>query len=158
MRFSRLALLFLFVLFVPAPAAALTLTVKVEGVDGDLRQNVLSELAIHRYRNNPLLRPADVRRLHRRAEKDIAAALLPLGYFSPHVTASLHDDGDGFIADYRITPGEATKVRSMLIEAAGDPPWFHQAAAAFPLKIGDILHQGHYEDGKKRLLRAASRQ
>ena len=136
----------------------MTLTVKVEGVDGELRQNVLSGLAIHRHRENPLLRQSDVRRLHRRAEKDIVSALMPLGYFSPQVVASLQQDGDDFVADYKITPGEPTRLRSMSIEAVGDPPWFRETVAAFPLKVGDILHQGKYEDGKRRLLRAANRQ
>ena len=158
MRFLPLALLVLSVLLLPIPAAALTLAVKVDGVDGELRQNVLNDLVIYRYQSNPLLRQSDVRRLHHRAAKDIAGALLPLGYFSPQILASLHRDGDGFVANYQIVPGEPTRLRSLRIEAAGDPPWFREMAAAFPLKVGDILHQGYYEDGKKRLLRAANRQ
>jgi len=147
------------VLLVPVPAIALTLAVRVEGVADELSQNVLGTLAIYQHRENPLLRPADVRRLHRRAEKDIAEALAPLGFFSPHIAASLHEEGEGFVAEYRITPGEPVRLRSLAIEAAdGNPPWFRQAAAAFPLRIGDIVHQGHYEDGKKVLLRAANRQ
>ena len=158
MRFLPFTLFVLLVFFVPSPVVALALKVEIEGVDGELRHNVLSDLAIYRHRNNPLLRPADVRRLHRRAEKDIAAALMPLGYFSPQIVANLHRDGDGIVASYRITPGEPIRLQSLSIETADNPSWFREEAAAFPLKIGDILHQGHYEDGKKRLLRAANRQ
>ncbi|HBT96523.1 MAG TPA: hypothetical protein DEB25_02180 [Desulfobulbaceae bacterium] len=158
MRSLPLTLLVLFIVFVPARAFALTLTVNVEGVDGALRQNVLSGLDIYRHRNNSLLRQADVRRLHLRAKKDIVAALMPLGYFSPQIIASLHRDGYDFTASYKITPGEPTRLRSVSIEAVSDSAWFREAVAAFPLKTGDILHQGHYEDGKRRLLRAASHQ
>jgi len=152
-------LVLLAVFFLPASAMALALDVRVEGVTDELRHNVLGKLAIYQHRENPLLRQADVRRLHRRAEKDIAEALAPLGFFSPEIDASLREEKDGFVADYRIAPGEPVRLRSLVIEAAdGEPPWFHQAVAAFPLHIGDIVHQGHYEDGKRTLLRAANRQ
>ena len=152
-------IVFLAVFFLPASAMALALEVRVEGVDGELRQNVLGRLAIYRHRENPLLRQADVQRLHRRATKDITEALIPLGFFSPRIDADLREEKDGFVAEYRIAPGEPVRLRSLSIEAAaGDPPWFRQAADAFPLHVGDIVHQGHYEDGKKILLRAANRQ
>ena len=159
MKFVLPTIVFLAVFFLPASAMALTLTVQVEGVADELRQNVLGRLAIYQHRENPLLRPADARRLHPRAKKDIAEALAPLGFFSPQIAADLREEKDGFVADYRITPGEPVRLRSLAIEAAdGDPLWFREAAAAFPLHTGDIVHQGHYEDGKRALLRAANRQ
>jgi len=157
MRSLPLILLVLSIFFLPARAFPLTLTVTVEGVNGELRQNVLNHLVIYRHCNNPLLRQADVRRLHHRAEQDIVAALMPLGYFSPRVVASLRQEGDDFVAAYKITPGQPVRLRTMSLVALGNPAWFREAAADFPLKIGDILHQGHYEDGKRRLLRAANR-
>ncbi|MDR3088943.1 MAG: autotransporter assembly complex protein TamA [Desulfobulbaceae bacterium] len=159
MKFIAAAFLFLTVLGVPSSALALTLAVRVEGVRGDLRQNVLSELAIYRHRQNLLLRQADVRRLHRRARADIVTALAPLGYFSPQVTAALRQEQDGFSADYHIIPGQPTRVRALILECAdAQAAWFREAAALFSLKPGDIADQGRYEDGKKRLLRAANRQ
>jgi len=140
---------------VTTASATVTLNVTVTGVSGPLYENVMARLAINVQKDSERLTPAAIRRLHRQAEKDIGAALAPFGYYKPTIGSSLKKDGDTFQAEYTIDKGPPVLVREVMLQLTGQGQTNAQllrAIARFPVKVGDILDQESYEQGKKRLI------
>lgn len=136
-------------------SAAVTLDVTVTGVSGPLYENVMARLAINLQKNSERLTPIAIRRLHRQAEKDIGAALAPFGYYNPIISSSLKKDGDTFQAEYTIDKGPPVIVREVVLQVTGQGRNNEQllrAIAKFPVKVGDILDQESYEQGKKKMV------
>lgn len=128
--------------------------VRVEGVSGELRDNVLAHLEIERRSRDGNLFEAQIRRLHHAAEADIVRALEPFGYYDPAVESELTRDGDQWVARYRIDPGEPVRVSEIDIRVLGDgaeDAEFRPAIASFPLNRGDRLEHEAYELGKRAL-------
>jgi len=135
--------------------AAVTVDVTVSGVSGPLYENIMARLAINLQKDSERLTPIAVRRLHRQAEKDIGAALAPFGYYNPIISSSLKKDGDIFQALYTIDKGPPVIVQEVMLQVTGQGRYNEQllqAISMFPLKVGDILHQESYEQGKKKLV------
>ncbi len=130
----------------------------VKGLDDELQQNVLARLELYLHRESPRLSVYDIRRLHRQADKDIRSALAPYGYYSPDITATLNNEGDKYRAEYSVRTGKPVLVNTLSIRVTGaGSGLLDLAVKAFPLKVGDVLDQGKYEEGKKKLIRAALR-
>src|SRR5438128_872527 len=72
-----------------AGATHATIRVDIEGVDGDLRRNVMSLLSVERYKDRERIEPDAVERLYRRVEAEVREALKPFGYYEPKVEATL---------------------------------------------------------------------
>jgi translocation and assembly module TamA len=134
------------------------LEVEVSGLEKDLRQNVLALLAMEQEKKSPDLTEARVRRMHRQAPGQIRRALQPFGYYEPTIESQIESVGQGWKAVYQVDPGEPVKVETLDIDILGegaDDPVLTRLVAEFPLQRGDRLVHSRYEDGKKRLLRAA---
>jgi len=143
----------------PAAAQAPVLRVEVEGVQGELRDNILAQLSIEQRRRDADLWESRVRRLHQQAESEIRAALKPLGHYRPTVASELRRTSDGWHARYRIEPGEPVRVGEVdvrLLGAGGADPTFVARVDAFALRPGDVLRHDLYEDGKLELLTIAA--
>lgn len=145
--------------FVPALAwAALAVEVRVEGIDGELYDNVMQRLTLETERTHPLLEEHRLRRLHQRAEAEIREALRPFGYYRAEVAATLGERDGGWLALYRITPGAPVRVRELALELDGpaaQDPAFLAWRAAFPLRMGEVLQHAPYERAKRELLQLA---
>ena len=130
--------------------------VQVKGVDGPLRDNILSRLKIFLHKDSRRLTAFEIRRLHRQAKADIGEALAPFGYYAPTVVGDLAQDGEKWKAVYTVSRGEPVRVTAVRVEAEG-PGREEMAAAvkAFPLRVDDVLDQSLYEKGKKELVRSA---
>jgi translocation and assembly module TamA len=132
--------------------------VDVKGLDDELQKNVLARLELYLHRESPRLSVYDIRRLHRQADENIRSALAPYGYYSPDITSTLNNEGEDYRADYIVRVGKPVLVNTLSIRVTGDGSGIIESAVkAFPLKIGDVLDQGKYEEGKKKLIRAALR-
>lgn len=143
----------LLLLFGPNVCRGATLTVVVEGVSGALRDNVLASLGIHRERERKDLFPARIRRLHERAPEEIRMALQPFGYYRPRIEATLDQNGEEWIARYRIDPGTPIPVAVVEVNIAGegaDDPAFRAPVENFPIKPGDTLSHAVYENAKQQ--------
>ena len=137
---------------------ALTVEVKLEGLESPLFDNVLNNLSIHRHKDSARLNESDVLHLHRLAEKEIADAIAPYGYFHPEINVALHHEGESFVAAYTVNPGDPVHIRSIIIGLIcdeEDQTWFHQAKNEFPLQNEAVIDQSLYEEGKKLLIRKA---
>jgi len=69
-------------------ARAETVGVEIEGVEEDLLEAVRAGLSIQNYVERDVT-PAQVRRLHARAEEEIRRALEPYGYYTPRIDSEL---------------------------------------------------------------------
>lgn len=144
-------------------AALAPVTVIVRGVDGELHTNILASLSIAQQQENAQLSAGQLRRLHKQAPEQIAAALKPFGYYAAAVRNNkgrglLEKRGQGWQAVYEVDAGPPVRVDSLRIEVSG-PGKEHEALknlqAGFPLQPSAQLNDAAYEKGKKSILSAA---
>ncbi|MBR9813170.1 outer membrane protein assembly factor [bacterium] len=141
-----------------APARAATVTVAVDGVTGELRDNVRAVLGIQRLVDRPDTRRRTIRRMHRRAEADIREALQPFGYYRPQVQAELDETDDGYAARYVIDQGPQTTIAKLDIRIEGDgadEAALTRAKREMGLAEGDALRHSAYRQAKAKLRDAA---
>ncbi|MEZ5542868.1 MAG: autotransporter assembly complex family protein [Pseudomonadota bacterium] len=176
-RYLRLwsAALSLCLLYLPLAVAQQTLELNISGVDGLLRDNVRAHLGLSQYVRTtpglpvplplpgmagpPELPAADeIRRLHRRAEKDIMAALQPYGYYEPDIETALEQQGEHWIASYRIVPGPPVLLQSVDITISGagaEDPGLARVRERTRLRLGKRLQHPYYDDTREQLIQAA---
>ncbi|WP_158516096.1 autotransporter assembly complex protein TamA [Syntrophotalea acetylenivorans] len=161
----NLLLFWLFLtLIVVAPCgtvrAAGPLTFEFEGVDGVLRENLAAALVPP----PNLLRDGavDQRWLQRFVDQVPATAnkaLQPFGYYRPSIETELREvDPTSYVLKIRIELGPAIRLARLQIDLSGSGTHNGKLVALleeFPLKQGDVLHQGVYEEGKAALKRRA---
>lgn len=154
------ALLLLLVTCMSGIASAASVEVTVEGVKGEMRENILLFLSIEQQKQHPILSEGRIRRLHKKAGKEIETALQPFGYYRPVVTSRLtRKDENVWTASYQIDPGPPLLIRRLDITLSGDAtddPQFQTLLTSSPLRVGDILDQRLYEDLKDSLIKLAS--
>ncbi len=140
-------------------AYALKLDVKVEGLEGKPKDNVLALLDIYQERDDKDLTAERVRGLHRLAPDQIREALAPFGFYRVAVEDRLQEPAttDGpWSATYRVNPGEPIKIGSVDYQVTGegaDNPAFPKE---FPMRVGDVLLHSDYEKAKSEIRYAAS--
>jgi translocation and assembly module TamA len=160
----RIALALFVTWFVPGLSAAAQapdtlIHVEVEGIRGELRDNVLAQLSIQQRGRDADLWEARVRRLHQQAEAEIRSGLEPFGYYRPTVSSELSRVPTGWHARYHIVPGEPVRVDEVDVQLLGtgaDDPVFRERVNGFPLRPGDVLRHALYEEGKLELLTVAA--
>jgi hypothetical protein len=59
------------------PAMA-DIRIELEGVDGDVRRNVLALLSLERYKDRDRIEPDAVQRLYRRVDDEVRSAMRPV--------------------------------------------------------------------------------
>lgn len=151
----------LLVAALPCAAQTVGVRLEVEGVNGAVRENVLSGLSLRSAAREGRLAPERVRRLHARAPEEIRLALQAFGFYQPHMESQLITEGDRWTARYRIAPGAPLKVRNLDLQVRGpgsEDPQLREAVSRFPLAPGNTLHHSLYESGKQTIReRAADR-
>jgi translocation and assembly module TamA len=140
--------------------ADVPVTVQLEGVEGELRENVLGYLGLEQNRSQEGLTDAQVALLHRRAPEEIRDALEPFGHYRATVAATLERQADGgWLALYRVDPGPRVQLATVEValqgEAEGDPA-FASLLAALPLHEGRPLRHADYDQARDALRRLAT--
>jgi len=151
-------LLLLLALAWPATGYAFV-EVRVAGVEGELRDNVLAFLSLKRYENATDLDEEKLARLLRRAEREARSALRPFGYYSAEVVASLAEQESGWKAVIAIYPGPPVRLVDAEVELRGpgrDQPFLTELVAASPLRVGEQLSHADYDRLKSDLQRLAA--
>lgn len=150
MRWPRLVACQLGMLASLLPIGAARADAEVEGVRGALRDNVLSHLEID---DAPCDAPSwRIRRLNRKAERQVRDALEVYGYYSPTITV---EDGsaDGcFLTTVKIEPGTPVRLRTVDIALSGEAqsdPAFAKLLGARTLQTGNVLEHRTYDRFKK---------
>jgi len=145
-------------LALPSLAAA-DITVKVEGVEGSIRDNVEAFLSLSRYAKAKDLDTDTVERLSQRAPREVAQALRPFGYYESEVTTELTPDGKGWRARVKVVPGVAVRMTSVSIEITGpgrDETFLRGLTTPAALKSGRRLSHAAYDEAKGELERTAN--
>ncbi len=132
------------------------LKVVVEGLEGEALKNAQATLTLPSgliqdgVMNQPLREIFE-----RRIPEKIRQALEPLGYFSPQTKVTTDKTPEGQeILRVAVVPGEPVRVSRVDIKLqgpGGKEKALRDLAAAFPLRIGEALHQGKYETGRDAL-------
>jgi len=135
--------------------------VEVEGVDSDLRRNVLALLSLESYKDRDRIEPDAVARLFRRVDGEVRDALRPFGYYEPVIEASLtpEDEQRNWRVHIDIKPGEPVLVDTVNISIQGagaNDPVFERVAANGTLVKGARLEHAAYEKVKSDLQSAAA--
>lgn len=128
--------------------------IEVDGLDRDLRRNVVATLSLEEARNDDDLDEDRIRRLHAKAPEEIETALQPFGYYRPGVQSALERQGDTWLARYTVEPGPALKVTRRDVQILGegaDDSGFRELARELPLTEGETLFHPDYEEGKTAL-------
>ena len=148
-----------FFLLCSTVSAQTTVFIEVTGVDPVLETNVRLYLSLEQQRSSELLTASQIQRFHRKAEKEIAAALQPFGYYQVRVNSSLkRNDDDSWLATYNIEPGQPLTVDSFNFTISGemqyDPEFERQIKPNQPL-AGSVFSHVDYENFKASLGRLA---
>ncbi len=136
------------------------LKVTVEGLEGELKQNVLAFLSVARFQDQPVADDSRLRYLHAQARDEIRRALQPFGYYSPTVAARLERKPEQIEAIYQISPGEPVTVSAVGLQIEGpgrDQPEFQAIAENPGIAVGEPLRHDRYSALKSRLQEAAAR-
>src|ERR1700734_255652 len=88
-RWPAAAWLLLAALMSVPHAAVADIRIELEGVDGDVRGNVLALLSLERYKDRDRLQPDAVQRLYNRIDDEVRSALRPYGYYEPQISESI---------------------------------------------------------------------
>jgi translocation and assembly module TamA len=150
---------FLIVLLIFCPTCLLAadqLHIEVEGVEGDVLDNVKLALAVP----PGMVRGGKIDDLWlklfaKEATDKVAAALQPFAYYNAKIHISLETPAKGvYRLDVKIDPGEPVRVTSATVDVRGagtNEQSLNELARDFPLKAGDVLKQVKYEDAKSAL-------
>lgn len=134
--------------------AAINVKVSVEGVEGDIKQNVLAFLSIEQQKKHQDLTESLLRKLHEKAADEIRQALQPFGYYRPDIQAELIIKESTWNALYRINPGNPVIIDNVEVSTTGDGrdhKSFRRLIGNLPVNKGDILIHQRYEKTKRLL-------
>jgi translocation and assembly module TamA len=142
-----------------APARA-DIAIEVDGVDAELRRNVLAFLSLERYKSRDDLDEALMERLQERAVRETESALRPFGFYEPRVESLVTRTGSTtWKAEVRIVPGPPVIMENVAVQVLGpgaENPRLRDIAARLPLQPGDRLSHAAYETIKGDLQRTAA--
>jgi translocation and assembly module TamA len=163
-------------LCVLSPAVAETepvLEIRISGIEGMLLDNARAHLSLSRYVRPaagltlPLIAREDVpawpgieqiRILYRRGKQELRAALEPYGYYAPTIESSLEQQGDNWLADYRVDPGQPVILQSIDISFTGEGSKDAALIAVRDttrLQTGARLQHPEYDDTRSALISTA---
>jgi translocation and assembly module TamA len=159
-RLAALALTLLVACLVQQRANA-AIRIDVEGVDSDVKRNVMALLSISRYTDRQRIEPDSVERLFRRVDEEVRSALRPYGYYQPKVESSLETLDKERNWRVRIvielgTPVVVGEVSVIVHGPGATDPNFTRLTDSPPLHTGERLQHQLYEQLKGNLQRTAT--
>ena len=138
--------------------AAEQLDVEIQGIEGELLDNVQASLDIVRQAAADKLSADNINALHQRAEPQIKRALQPFGYYRPVINSQLiapvAPENQGR-ASYQITPGKPVPIVAINLKFLGPGAGAEELLAIEPLlqvTMGDTLDHRSYEQAKRKLV------
>ena len=135
------------------------ITIEVNGIDGDMKRNVLTFLSLQRYANRNDLDADTVERISQRALPEVKAALKPFGFYDPQVRSALKREGNDWRAIITVDPGAPVVLKDVDLQITGpgeSDRMFSAVIARSTLKAGDQLNHTAYEQVKGDLERTAA--
>jgi len=160
MRWHRLSILLWGLFYSLTAVAAVDVSVDIHGLDNELATNVRAYLSIVQQRDNPLLSPGRLQRLHDKANDEIRHALEPFGYYRPQINKQLEQTGPtSWHAVYTIDPGTPIRIAKIDLLLSGDinnDSLFSDYIRDLPLHQGDVFNHMTYDGVKSTLAKMAA--
>ncbi len=144
----------------PAWAQAFGYSVDIQ-VPQAYRRLLEENLDIVKWRDNPRMDLAQLRRLFRGTPESIGELMATEGYYSPAIRSSLEQRDGAWVARFDVEPGEPSRVARVDIGFRGaiadDSPRnlarIEKAKKAWRLAVGAVFRQEGWEAAKRSLLR-----
>ncbi len=137
-----------------------SVAIDIQGVDADVRRNVLVFLSLERYKARDDIDEALFDRLVDRAPAEVAAALRPFGFYEPQVrTENTRVSNGSWRTRIVIDPGPPVIVDRVDVTVTGpgaDTPAFRNLTQSLPVRSGDRLNHPAYDTIKIALQRTAA--
>lgn len=127
--------------------------VDIQGLTDPQRDTALANMELSQYVGRDVS-PAQVERLYRQGEEQIAASLRSFGYYRAGVAGELSRDGDRLRVLYRVDRGEPVRIvrRDVRVEGpAADDKEVRSALERFQPANGEPLDHAAYEESKERV-------
>jgi translocation and assembly module TamA len=129
----------------------------VSGIDDRaIRVNALSAIELRGLKRKQSASEAQIRRLYKRAPKQIMVALEPFGYYQAKITPTLALVGEKFLANFAVDLGPRTRIKSVNFKLDGPAELDLSVTKAWrkiALKAGDPLDHTRYEAAKNEVQR-----
>jgi len=144
-----------------ATVAQAAIRIEIDGVDGDLRRNVLAFLSVERYKDSERIQEDTVVRLYNRIDDEVRSALKPFGYYEPKIQTKFEPNSkdNDWRVEITIDPGMPVMIDTVQINlegaGAGDPV-LARIKQQTRLRSGERLNHGLYEQVKGDLQRTAA--
>jgi len=139
--------------------AQTSVSISISGIDQSLQDNVRLFLSIEQQKGNALMSEGRLRRLHKKAPREIASALQPFGYYRPEIKTELNQtSSEQWQASYAIDPGPPLRISEFAFavsESLRNDPEFQTLIQDLPLHKGDVFNHLEYENIKASLAKLA---
>ncbi len=133
--------------------------IKINGIEENLKKNVLIFLSLERYKNRDDLELPVIRQLQERAESEISAAIRPFGYYESKVGSSLEKiTNTDWQIKISVEPGKQITMGLVTIKVLGEGSElleFQDIENNISLHQGAALNHTEYELIKNNLQRMA---
>ncbi len=140
-------------------SASASIAIDIQGVTGELRDNVAAYLSLTRYKSREV-DTATMDRLRARVDREVRQALEPFGYYQPAVRSEIAPLQSGsWRAVIRIDAGPPVIVRTVDVRVTGPgrgDPSFRRIVGHPTLHPGDRLLHAAYEQMKSALQSTAA--
>ena len=130
------------------PGGALALDVRIDGIDGNVAEN------IRHYLDGLDPEQFSRARVEGEAQRRTREAMRVYGYYEPDIRLRLDDRDPPRHVELAIEPGPRVTIERLSFRLAGDAredPPFQEAIDAFPLAVGDPLVHAPYDRLRARL-------
>jgi len=155
----RFLLFLVFFHMVASMACAESLRMEIDGVDKELKTILATGLVLPPgIVKNDQVNQNWLNRYQQRLPQKVKDILEPYGYFYPQINSSVSRHAEEFVLTIAVAAGEPLRVTSLDVKLSGPgetDSGLQQAVSAFPLRVGDILLQRSYEQGKSSLQQEA---
>lgn len=129
-------------------------------IQEEYRKLLENNLEIMQWRTNPRMNLDQLRRIHARTPDAMRELLATEGYFSPRITGLLEKEAAGWVAAFKVSPGEPALVERFDIRIEGtiqsNPAeagaLLEKMNAKWLLEAGQQFRQAAWEDAKRRAL------
>lgn len=138
----------------PVMAATLSIQLNVDLPD-EQKQNIKENLSLYQFRESPLLNAGYVDSMKMKGINEIKTMLQTFGYYKSSVKVSSEQQNGNFSVTYNVDLGPPVKIDNVGIQIQGagsTDKEISQWVQTYPMRQGDVLSQGEYEQAKKTLL------
>lgn len=129
------------------------------GVEGEVLENIQERAKITAQDLPPNLSFEDIQALQEQTIAEIKNALAAYGYFKPAIKIAYRRDGNAWIVDYAIHPGNLFRITKLDVQVMGEGRFdvaFQRLLQNFPLKQGDAVRSKIYHTAKSELVDLAA--